>query len=341
MSIIAAGTTTTTALSSTGNTDGTLQLQVNGTTPSVTLNALGAVGVGASPSFGTSGQALLSAGSTTAPAWGNVQAPLVSGTTIKTVNSTTLLGSGDVAVQPTLVSGTNIKTVNSESLLGSGNISIPLTSPAGTTGQVQINSSGAFGAVSSGTTGQVLTSQGTGAAPVFATPAGGGAWTYISTTTASNASFVDITSGIDSTYDLYVITGVDIRSHSGDRYVEAQFFINGVLRTSSYETNYFGRNGVNFAGFTQFNVSAFFLNNDSWSAIENNSTELASMLMYLPKPSASWYKSIWGQLTSAYGNQVIFSGYNFGTTNAVTGIRLQLSGANISGTFRLYGIKNS
>ena len=69
MSIIAAGTTTTTALSSTGNTDGTLQFQVNGTTASVTLNTLGAVGVGSSPSFGTSGQVLVSAGSTAAPAW--------------------------------------------------------------------------------------------------------------------------------------------------------------------------------------------------------------------------------------------------------------------------------
>lgn len=50
------------------------------------------------------------------------QANLVSGTNIKTINSTSLLGSGDVAVQPTLVSGTNIKTVNGSSLLGSGDI---------------------------------------------------------------------------------------------------------------------------------------------------------------------------------------------------------------------------
>jgi hypothetical protein len=50
------------------------------------------------------------------------QAKLVSGTNIRTVNSTSLLGSGDVAVQPTLVSGTNIKTVNGTSILGSGNI---------------------------------------------------------------------------------------------------------------------------------------------------------------------------------------------------------------------------
>ena len=54
----------------------------------------------------------------------SVQPTLVSGTSIKTVNSTSLLGSGDVAVQPTLVSGTSIKTVNGNSLLGSGNINI-------------------------------------------------------------------------------------------------------------------------------------------------------------------------------------------------------------------------
>lgn len=52
------------------------------------------------------------------------QAALVSGTNIKTVNSTSLLGSGNIAVQPTLVSGTNIKTINGTSLLGSGNITI-------------------------------------------------------------------------------------------------------------------------------------------------------------------------------------------------------------------------
>lgn len=52
------------------------------------------------------------------------QEKLVSGTNIKTLNNTSLLGNGNVSVQPTLVSGTNIKTVNNESLLGSGNITI-------------------------------------------------------------------------------------------------------------------------------------------------------------------------------------------------------------------------
>ena len=87
-----------------------------------------------------------------------VQATLVSGTNIKTVNSTSLLGSGDVAVQATLVSGTNIKTINSTSLLGSGNIPIATTDSmvfasapnsghtniGGTTGYWAITGSGAI-----------------------------------------------------------------------------------------------------------------------------------------------------------------------------------------------------
>ena len=51
-------------------------------------------------------------------------------------------------------------------------LSIGTTSPAGTTGQVQINSSGSFGAVSEGSTGQILTSNGSGAAPTFQANAG-------------------------------------------------------------------------------------------------------------------------------------------------------------------------
>jgi len=68
---------------------------------------------------------------------------LVSGTNIKTINSTSLLGSGDVAVQETLVSGTNIKTINSTSLLGSGDISIE-ANPSGGAGLIQFSDGSAF-----------------------------------------------------------------------------------------------------------------------------------------------------------------------------------------------------
>jgi hypothetical protein len=49
---------------------------------------------------------------------------LISGTNIKTINYTTLLGAGNIAVQPTLVSGVNLKTVGGNTLLGSTDIPV-------------------------------------------------------------------------------------------------------------------------------------------------------------------------------------------------------------------------
>jgi hypothetical protein len=72
MSSISAGTTSGTALVSSGDTTGVLQLQVNGTTPSVTLATTGALGVGSTPGYGTLGQLLTSNGSAAAPAWTTV-----------------------------------------------------------------------------------------------------------------------------------------------------------------------------------------------------------------------------------------------------------------------------
>lgn len=58
--------------------------------------------------------------------------------------------------QATLVSGTNIKTINSTSLLGIGDIVVS-ASPAGSSGQVQFNSAGSFG----GAAGVVYATTGT------------------------------------------------------------------------------------------------------------------------------------------------------------------------------------
>jgi len=69
MSSISAGIATGTALVSTGDTSGALQLQVNGTTPSVTLAANGSIGVGSTPGYGTNGQVLTSSGTGSAPTW--------------------------------------------------------------------------------------------------------------------------------------------------------------------------------------------------------------------------------------------------------------------------------
>lgn len=67
------------------------------------------------------------------------QDTLESGVNIKTINSASVLGSGNLNVvtdvsnkQDTLVSGTNIKTINNSSILGSGNINLQTPLVAGT-----------------------------------------------------------------------------------------------------------------------------------------------------------------------------------------------------------------
>ena len=69
MSTITAGTTSGQAIVVNGDTTGALSFTVNNTTAALTLNTTGAFGVGASPSFGSSGQYLTSAGSGAAPTW--------------------------------------------------------------------------------------------------------------------------------------------------------------------------------------------------------------------------------------------------------------------------------
>lgn len=69
MSTITAGTTSGQAIVVNGDTTGSLAFTVNNTTLAFTLNTTGAFGVGTSPSFGTAGQFLTSAGSGAAPTW--------------------------------------------------------------------------------------------------------------------------------------------------------------------------------------------------------------------------------------------------------------------------------
>lgn len=74
-----------------------------------------------------------------------VQPTLISGNNIKTINSTTLLGSGNISVQPTLISGVTIRTINSGSILSSGDLSLQPTLVSGTNIQT-INGNSILGA---------------------------------------------------------------------------------------------------------------------------------------------------------------------------------------------------
>ena len=75
-------------LVATADASGILALQTAGTT-AVTVNASQAVGVGSTPSYGTSGQVLTSAGSAASPTWTTVST-LTSGTAVASTSGTSI-----------------------------------------------------------------------------------------------------------------------------------------------------------------------------------------------------------------------------------------------------------
>jgi hypothetical protein len=276
---------------------------------------------------GTSGQALVSAGSGAAPAWGTLAAA----------------GGGTGLTAPG-TSG-NVLTSNGTAWTSTAPA---VTAPAGSTGQVQINNAGAFGAVGSGTTGQVLTSQGAGAAPTFTTPSSG-ALVFLSSVTASNSATVNIETGFGSTYDTYMLVASDVRLVNetslgmrlriGGTYLSGgdynSFSVQSVSSSSAFV-------GVADAGNTQVRITQ-----DQGAS----AGEVANFNMFFgPTSGTSNYKQFYWTGVYSYfagaagGNTAIThgSGAVTGNTGALTGVRFLANSGNIaSGTFRLYGIVNS
>jgi hypothetical protein len=108
---------------------------LSGLTPATTFDALIKVG---------DNSALSASLKTISDGEGN-DSPLKLSTSAVGIGSITNVETEINGKQATLVSGTNIKTINGSSLLGSGDVSVS-ASPAGSDTQIQFNDSGAFGA---------------------------------------------------------------------------------------------------------------------------------------------------------------------------------------------------
>lgn len=135
--------------------------------------------------------------------------------------SVSYVDSGLSGKQATLVSGTNIKTVNSTSLLGSGDIVVS-ASPAGSSGQMQFNSAGSFGganAVVYAATGThvAITSQGSSTIPLCIKGAASQSanlneW---QNSDGTNLTVVDSSGNIKTTAGIFCNSGTITSTHSG------------------------------------------------------------------------------------------------------------------------------
>ena len=223
---------------------------------------------------------------------------------------------------------------------------------AGTDGElITWDASGNPAAVAVGTATHVLTSNGAGAAPTF--QAAGGAWTFISSVTASNSATVAFTSGIDSTYEEYRVVGTNIHSASDDVYLYAVAGTSGpsYLTTNEYDWRVDGANeGGTDTADNAGDAARIGMHKDSGSGemLGNATGEGLDFEFILRAPAATdnWKKvfirTILTQAASGQGINVSTGGGQIKSTTAITALKWQLSSGNIStGNFYLYGLSKS
>lgn len=177
--------------------------------------------------------------------------------------------------------------------------------------------------------------------------AGGGAWTFLSTVTASNSATVDIETTFDSTYQNYAIVASSVLPVSNGVNLLARQKQGGVYKVDNYQYHLSrsSNSAATYAASANGNTSSYLLADDlsDPSGPEGG----ASFVMYIPNPSnTTLRKTVFATGVASSANngaaQMTFAGDNFDLTSALTGIRFFMSSGNISvGTFRLYGIKNS
>ncbi len=214
-----------------------------------------------------------------------------------------------------------------------------------TQGVPYYNGTGTFTGLDGSTSGKVLTSNGTGAAPSFQA-ASGGVWTLIQSQTASNQASVDFTSGLTSSYKLFklYITGLQCVI-SGGSYVKILCSTNG---GSTYDT------GANYSFNTQYYGSdasndwtrATSANDLKWlhNAVPSSltSTDTGSSEILITGLSSSAQYKQFRCISSTNIGSIMFefnSGGSYNVATAVNAFRISHSTGNIFlGTFSLYGL---
>ena len=180
---------------------------------------------------------------------------------------------------------------------------------------------------------------------------GGGSWEYISGVTASNAASISFSSGIDSTYDMYVFVASQLTSSAGDE-IHVQYY-DDTLNT--------------WTGSNLSSVQDFALNNATGRALSGTSTSNniyayiargnsapfngkgINFIYYLVRPSASLQTFGYGQSSFQSGTTTNIIGHFthvHNQSNVISGIQFipydYQIGSSVwtGGTIRMYGIKN-
>ena len=182
-----------------------------------------------------------------------------------------------------------------------------------------------------------------------------GAMTLISTTTASSDSTIQITSGIDSTYPIYVFKFINIHNDGDQRDIvfngssDSGSNYNVTKTTSTYEGLHWENDSAAQVSYNTGTDLAQSTGDQHISAgLGNQSDDNANGVLYIFNPSSTTFVKHFISIgcnnyrDGLPGIVNLYVGGYFNTTSAVNAIRFQMESGNIdSGTIKLYGIKDS
>ena len=169
----------------------------------------------------------------------------------------------------------------------------------------------------------------------------------ISSQDGSGSSQVNFTSGIDSTYDVYMFVFVNIhpQNDGANFWFQAGSSYNTIITSCYFRANH----GENDGGGTVAYAAANDLNQETgWQILfhemDNDNDSSVNGILYLYSPSSTTYvKNLYcttqGVQNSAWTQQCFSSGY-FNTTSAISQVGFKCASGNMeSGTIYLYGMK--
>ena len=181
--------------------------------------------------------------------------------------------------------------------------------------------------------------------------------TLISTTTASSSSTVSITSGIDSTYPIYVFKFINIHPATDSSSADAELLFQvdtgtntnyNQAITSTYFRSQHDESGS--SGALGYRTSGDLAQGTGFQKLAegqgaDNDQSLSGTLHLFDPSSTTFCKHFLSNVTYSHHGDYTMNAYVSGyvnTTTALTRVQFKMTNGNIdSGTIKLYGIKDS
>ena len=183
----------------------------------------------------------------------------------------------------------------------------------------------------------------TGVSGVLPAANGGSAWTLISTQTASNSAFIAWTSGISSTYDIYVVTFHNALPITNGTNLQVLYSTNGgsSYATSGYTSGVFNdRNSTTYhSEYTTITTALNTTHANTWGTSTFSGGQMWFYNMNYTNSHAATFSSTVVDNANASGANVAIGCGALGNSAAVNAIKIIPASGNINtGTFSLWGV---